>query len=50
MGCAMQQGTTGGNIARKALLRAGLPVTVAAPPSTANAPPACRRLRWRRAR
>ncbi len=27
MGCAMQQGTTGGNIARKALLRAGLPVT-----------------------
>jgi acetyl-CoA C-acetyltransferase len=29
MGCAMQQGTTGGNIARKALLRAGLPVTVA---------------------
>jgi acetyl-CoA C-acetyltransferase/acetyl-CoA acyltransferase len=29
MGCGMQQGTTGGNIARKALLRAGLPVTVA---------------------
>jgi acetyl-CoA C-acetyltransferase len=29
MGCAMQQGTTGGNLARKALLRAGLPVTVA---------------------
>src|SRR5260221_1534141 len=29
MGCAMQQGTTGGNIARKALLRAGLPVAVA---------------------
>ena len=29
MGCAMQQGTTGGNIARKALLRAGLPVTTA---------------------
>ena len=29
MGCAMQQGATGGNIARKALLRAGLPVTVA---------------------
>src|SRR5947199_4110995 len=29
MGCAMQQGTTGMNIARKALLRAGLPVTVA---------------------
>ena len=28
MGAAMQQGTTGGNIARKALLRAGLPVTV----------------------
>src|SRR3977135_1422886 len=28
-GCAMQQGTTGTNIARKALLRAGLPVTVA---------------------
>src|ERR1700759_4007826 len=29
MGCAMQQGTTGTNIARKALLRAGLPVTTA---------------------
>src|SRR3979490_2192847 len=29
MGCAMQQGTPGTNIARKALLRAGLPVTVA---------------------
>src|ERR1700680_1746264 len=29
MGCAMQQGTTGSNIARRALLRAGLPVTVA---------------------
>ncbi len=29
MGTALQQGTTGGNIARKALLRAGLPVTVA---------------------
>jgi len=28
-GCAMQQGTTGSNIARKALLRAGLPVSVA---------------------
>ena len=28
MGAAMQQGATGGNIARKALLRAGLPVTV----------------------
>lgn len=27
MGAAMQQGTTGGNIARKALLRAGLPVS-----------------------
>jgi acetyl-CoA C-acetyltransferase len=29
MGCAMQQGTTGVNIARKAAIRAGLPVTVA---------------------
>jgi acetyl-CoA C-acetyltransferase len=28
MGCAMQQGSTGGNVARQALLRAGLPVTV----------------------
>ncbi|MGY3462078.1 acetyl-CoA C-acetyltransferase [Bradyrhizobium sp. LM3.4] len=28
MGAALQQGTTGGNIARRALLRAGLPVTV----------------------
>src|SRR5262249_27345510 len=29
MGTALQQGTTGGNVARKSLLRAGLPVTVA---------------------
>ncbi len=29
MGCAMQEGSTGGNVARRALLRAGLPVTVA---------------------
>ena len=29
MGCAMPQGTTGTNIARKAVLRAGLPVSVA---------------------
>jgi acetyl-CoA C-acetyltransferase len=29
MGTALQQGATGGNIARKALLRAGLPVAVA---------------------
>src|SRR3954464_8062252 len=29
MGCAMQPGTTGPNIARKALLRAGLPVPAA---------------------
>lgn len=29
MGSALQQGATGGNIARKALLRAGLPVSVA---------------------
>ncbi|HEY0220588.1 MAG TPA: acetyl-CoA C-acyltransferase [Afipia sp.] len=29
MGAALQQGTTGGNIARKALLRAGLPASVA---------------------
>ncbi|SFN92080.1 acetyl-CoA C-acetyltransferase [Bradyrhizobium sp. Rc3b] len=29
MGVALQQGSTGSNIARKALLRAGLPVTVA---------------------
>lgn len=28
LGCALQQGSTGGNIARQALLRAGLPVTV----------------------
>ncbi len=28
MGCALQQGTTGNNIARQALLRAGLPNTV----------------------
>ncbi|RJF74034.1 acetyl-CoA C-acyltransferase [Rhodopseudomonas palustris] len=29
MGAALQQGATGGNIARKALLRAGLPITTA---------------------
>jgi len=29
MGCALQQGATGGNVARQALVRAGLPVTVA---------------------
>src|SRR5258708_6358103 len=29
MGCAMQQGTTGTNIARKGAIRAGLPVTAA---------------------
>jgi acetyl-CoA C-acetyltransferase/acetyl-CoA acyltransferase len=29
MGCAMQEGTTGLNVARRALLTAGLPVTVA---------------------
>jgi acetyl-CoA C-acetyltransferase len=28
LGCALQQGSTGGNIARQGLLRAGLPVTV----------------------
>jgi acetyl-CoA C-acetyltransferase len=28
MGCALQQGTTGNNIARQAALRAGMPVTV----------------------
>ena len=28
MGCALQQGATGGNVARQALVRAGLPVTV----------------------
>ncbi|MBM0104498.1 acetyl-CoA C-acyltransferase [Steroidobacter sp. S1-65] len=28
LGCALQQGSTGGNVARQALLRAGLPVTV----------------------
>ena len=29
LGCALQQGSTGGNIARQAALRAGLPITVA---------------------
>lgn len=28
VGCALQQGSTGGNVARQALLRAGLPATV----------------------
>ena len=41
MGCAMQQGTTGTNIARKALLRAGLPVTMA---GTDHRSPVCIRL------
>ena len=31
MGCAMPQGTTGTNIARKAALRAGLPVSFRSP-------------------
>src|ERR1700712_2543963 len=30
MGCAMQQGAQGGNVARQSALRAGLPVTVPA--------------------
>ncbi|MFM5886364.1 MAG: acetyl-CoA C-acyltransferase, partial [Novosphingobium sp.] len=30
MGCAVQQGSTGGNVARLAALRAGLPVSVPA--------------------
>jgi len=50
MGAALQQGSTGGNIARKALLRAGLPVTVGGTTIDRNAPRACRRLRLRRAR
>ncbi|MGH1352395.1 MAG: acetyl-CoA C-acyltransferase [Methyloligellaceae bacterium] len=29
MGCALQQGSTGGNVARQSAVRAGLPVTVA---------------------
>jgi acetyl-CoA C-acetyltransferase/acetyl-CoA acyltransferase len=29
LGCALQQGTTGGNVARQAAVRAGLPVTTA---------------------
>ena len=29
IGCARQEGTTGGNVARRALIRAGLPVSVA---------------------
>jgi acetyl-CoA C-acetyltransferase len=29
LGCALQEGTTGGNVARRALLRAGLPVMIA---------------------
>jgi acetyl-CoA C-acetyltransferase len=28
MGCALQQGSTGGNVARQSALRAGLPATV----------------------
>jgi acetyl-CoA C-acetyltransferase len=28
LGCALEQGTTGGNVARQALLRAGLPTSV----------------------
>ena len=49
MGAAMQQGATGNNIARKALW-AGCPSRSPASPSTAIAPPACRRSRWRRSR
>src|ERR1043165_9778386 len=32
MGCALQQGSTGGNVARQALLRAGLPQTASGMP------------------
>ncbi|WP_417503667.1 hypothetical protein [Microbacterium sp.] len=34
LGAALQQGATGGNIARQSALRAGLPVTVARPRSS----------------
>ena len=49
MGCANPEGATGGNIARQIALRAG-PAGHhrRASPSTASAPAACRRSRWRR--
>jgi acetyl-CoA C-acetyltransferase len=48
MGCATPEGATGSNIARQIALRAGLPITTAASPSTASARAACRRSRWPR--
>jgi hypothetical protein len=48
MGCANPEGATGANIARQIALRAGLPITTPASPSTASAPAACRPSRWRR--
>jgi acetyl-CoA C-acetyltransferase/acetyl-CoA acyltransferase len=45
MGCAMQQGTTAMNVARKGAIRAGLPVTVAGTRLIGNARRACRRSR-----
>lgn len=45
MGCAMQQGTTGSNIARKALLAPVFPSRSPAPPSTDSARRGFRRSR-----
>jgi acetyl-CoA C-acetyltransferase len=49
MGCAMPQGTTGTNIARKAALRAGLPASVAGTTIDRQCASGLRRLPWRRA-
>ena len=49
LGCAMQQGTTVMNVARKGAIRAGLPVTVAGTTIDRSAPRACRRSPLRRA-
>ena len=46
IGCAMPEGEQGMNVARIGVLLAGLPDTVPRRPSTASAPPACRRWRW----
>ena len=48
LGGSLSEGTTGGNIARLAALRAGLPVTTAGVTINRFCSSGCRRSRWRR--
>lgn len=43
IGCGYPEGTTGRNVARQAVVRARLPVSIAVPRSIDSAPRACRR-------